>query len=138
MDIFEVYMKFVGFLQAILEHYTRIHYFIYKFMMRGDLSLKKFYLSDENVGLWILTAFSIVICFSLIFIPLKGTSGRQRKERLWIRRIVPFGIVLAPFPMVIYFVIGISYIGNRILRLIYNPLSNIIDKVTQLVSKSRG
>ena len=131
MDIFELYMKVVGVLHSILEYYNKINYFIYKILMRGDLSLEKFYLSEENVGLWILIAFSIVICFSLLFIPFKGVSGKQRKERIWIRRIVPVGIILAPFPMIIYLTIFIGYVLRRILKFVYKILSNVAQSLAK-------
>ena len=106
MTTFEIFMKFVKVFEAVAEHYNKIHFFIYKYIMRGDLALEDFYITHENVGLWYLTMLSVVICFSLIFIPINSVESQLRKERIWIRRIVPFGVIFAPFPMLIYFAIA--------------------------------
>ncbi len=116
MDAFQIFMIFVRILESIAGHYNRIHFFIYKFIMRGDLPIEDFYITHENVGLWYLSMLSIVICFSLIFIPINSVESQLRKERIWIRRIVPFGVIFAPFPMLIYFAIASLYVIEQFLK----------------------
>ncbi len=119
MSTFEIFMKFIGVLEVIVAHYNRVHYFIYKYLMDGELSLEDFYITHENVGLWYLTLLSVVICFSLIFIPISSVESQLRKERIRIRRIVPFGVVFAPFPMLIYFAIASLYVIEEIMKYTY-------------------
>jgi len=120
--MYEFYLKIVDVLVAITDYYNGIHYLIYKVFFRGVEPLENFYLTEVNVGLWILTMFSIVFCFAMIFIPLKNASITQRPVRRKIKMAMPFGILLSPLPIIVMFFfelyvsIGWSY---RMIQRIY-------------------
>ncbi len=120
--MFEFYMKIVNGLVAITDHYNGIHHWIYRVFFRGVEPIEDFYLTDLNVGLWLVTAFSIAICFAMLFIPLKNASITQRPVRRRIKMLMPLGIILSPLPLILMFlyelflgVRGIYYLIKRII-----------------------
>ena len=98
--MYENFLKFVHVLQIIVNYYNRIHYFYYSVIFRGKDSFAEFELSGFNVAAWLATIFSIVICLSLIFIPLRQVSPGMRKDRKKIKWLAPIGILISPTPLI--------------------------------------
>lgn len=121
--MYDFYLKILDILMAIAEHYNKINYFYYRLIFRGTDSIEDFYLTEINVGLWILILFSIGVCFALIFIPLSDSNMEMRKQRKRIKAIMPLGIILAPTPAILVFIWEIISVVKWIIRKIKQILN---------------
>lgn len=114
--MYDFYLQVLDVLMAIVHHYNRIHFFLYKIIFRGDIKLEDFYFTSYNVGFWILTAFSVGVCFAMIFIPLKEATFIQRRSRKRLKMIMPIGIAISPVPAVMVFIAEIYIVIQWIIR----------------------
>lgn len=116
--MFEIYLWLVDRLVDVVRHYNRIHYFYYSIFVRDRVPFEEFDLNPVNVFLYIVSFASIAMCIGLLFIPIKGTSGNLRRERIWIRRLAPIGIILSPTPMMLWAGYQIYLMGTGLKRFI--------------------
>ena len=114
--MYDFYLRVLDFLMMIVHHYNRIHYFLYKILFRGYIKLDDFYFTEINVGFWILTLFSVGVCFAMIFVPLKDATFIERRNRKRVKMIMPIGVIISPIPGVLVFMAEIYVVVRWIYR----------------------
>jgi hypothetical protein len=133
---YQFYLFLVDILSNIVRYYSRIHYMIARPLFGYEGDFESFLLSGDNVLLWIFTIFSIVISFALIFIPIdNNTHYASVKQRKRLRLMMPFAILIAPFPMAFFTGYAILYYSKNIRVRIKNLLSFFERRIEKRKSK---